>query len=219
MSSTITDALMQLQPEIEKWRELAQRQSNVIARLEKSLEEANALTKQAVAAGRQIGEQRDRSLAQVVQERAMFEAAIVKLEARIKELLEANNAEVNRRRKFEGEAAQEYVEKLLLRNECIRLRDAHGILAGFIEGLPEEIEAPEAVAAAMDAAFPLERKAAGADESDRDRMDRLEGCIVEVRNGETGRLILGRAPGAQPLRWYVDQAFAATEPAPVVERE
>jgi hypothetical protein len=134
------------------------RMRDAIARLEAEHQKLSVLLGYSEAAAKGTGEdllnytkavietyrQTDDKLAQARREAA----------ARATELLEANNAEVNRRRGFEAEASQEHAEKLLLRNECIRLRDAHSVLAGFIEGLPENITAPPEVTASMDAVFP-----------------------------------------------------------------
>jgi hypothetical protein len=58
---------------------------------------------------------------------------VKRLRARVTALLEANNAELERRRRFEAEANQAHCEAILLRNECIRLRDANSALSSFIE--------------------------------------------------------------------------------------
>ncbi len=69
-------------------------------------------------------------------------------------LLDGIHVEVMRKQTFEQEANQEYREKLLLRNECIRLSDAMAVLSAFIweRGGP----LPTAVLAAMDTYFPAE---------------------------------------------------------------
>jgi hypothetical protein len=98
-------------------------------------------------------------------------------------LRQERDAALDRAIKFEDTANQEYAEKLLLRNECIRLREAHGVLAGFIESLPDEI--PPEVNAAENAVFPPERpKASGCPYTDSDT--RKELAAAEIRIDELG---------------------------------
>lgn len=66
-----------------------------------------------------------------------------------RQIIEATNAEVERRRRSEAEANQAHTEKTLLRNELMRLRSAHEVLAAFIEGVGVEI--PPKVRVAMEA--------------------------------------------------------------------
>jgi hypothetical protein len=83
-------------------------------------------------------------------------ATVARQQRRIDDLLRANNAELEKRRKFETEANQEYCERLLLRQECIRLREAHSVLASHIEeahGNADEA-IPDELSDAMNAVFP-----------------------------------------------------------------
>lgn len=75
---------------------------------------------------------------------------------RINELLEAQAAEVQRRRKFEAEANQEFAERVLLRGECIRLRAVLEVLANFIEErFPFDADdVPADVRQALESVFP-----------------------------------------------------------------
>lgn len=87
---------------------------------------------------------------------ASEKAAIAQQQRRIDDLLKANNDELAKRRKFEAEANQEYCEKLLLRQECIRLRDICCTLASDIEETHSNAgePIPEDLAKAIDALFP-----------------------------------------------------------------
>jgi DNA repair exonuclease SbcCD ATPase subunit len=73
-------------------------------------------------------------------------------------IVEATNEEMQRRRKFENEASQAHVDTILLRNECIRLREVVSTLAGFIEEAHKNAdeEIPADIAEAMEALFPPE---------------------------------------------------------------
>ena len=82
---------------------------------------------------------------------------VTRLRDRETNLLRANNAEVERRRGFESEANQAYCELLLLRGECIRLREQNAILSGFIEGAHNGNDGsvvPDEVLETMNAVFP-----------------------------------------------------------------
>lgn len=81
---------------------------------------------------------------------------VLRLEARERELLAANNLEIDKRRKFEAEANQQHCEIILLRNECIRLRNVIEHLADFIEECHENSgdPIPEEIQADIDAIFP-----------------------------------------------------------------
>ena len=84
---------------------------------------------------------------------------LYRLRERETQLLLANNAELQRRRGFEDEANQAHCELILLRNECIRLRELNSVLSGFIERTRPAAPynaVPEEVAQAIDAVFPLE---------------------------------------------------------------
>ena len=71
-----------------------------------------------------------------------------------KEILSAIDAELRRRRRFEEEANQLHAEKILLRNECARLRNAVSTLANFLDTL--QIAVPNEVQSAAEALFPKE---------------------------------------------------------------
>jgi hypothetical protein len=104
-------------------------------------------------------------------------------------LRKERDAALNRARNFENDANQEHTEKLLLRNECIRLREAHGVMAGFIESLPDEI--PPEVNAAENAVFPTERpKASGCPYTDSET--RKELLAAEIRIDELGDVVTDR---------------------------
>ena len=62
-------------------------------------------------------------------------AELVRLRLRESVLLDANNAELQRRRDAEDEANQTHCELQLVRKECIRLRNALCVLIAFIERL------------------------------------------------------------------------------------
>lgn len=85
-------------------------------------------------------------------------AEVERLRKRVDELLAANNAEVSKRRKFEDEANQSHAESILLRNECIRLREINSALSSFIERIADDI--PNDIVQAIDAVFPTEAKGA-----------------------------------------------------------
>jgi hypothetical protein len=81
---------------------------------------------------------------------------VKRLLGRETQLLHANNAELEKRRKIESEANQHYCDTLLLRAECIRLRELNGILSSHIEASHGNSgEAlPKDLAEAIDAVFP-----------------------------------------------------------------
>lgn len=90
---------------------------------------------------------------------ARYEAEIQRLRGRERDLLLACNHELEKKRRFEAEANQQYCETILLRAECIRLRAVHSVLASFIEERHVGEELPEVVMAAIDAPFPPEVEA------------------------------------------------------------
>jgi hypothetical protein len=66
---------------------------------------------------------------------------------------------VEKRRRFEADANQEYAERLLVRAECIRQRERAEAMAGWIERLmgdQPQIHVPDYVQDAMRAVFPGE---------------------------------------------------------------
>jgi hypothetical protein len=126
------------------------RMRDAIARLEDRVNQAEETAKRAQWDLDTKHAEHVAALDEMVKQRQAREKA----EARVTELLEANTAEVTRRRGFETEANQAYCESRLLRNECIRLREVHSVLAGFIEGIPENIHIPDEVIKALAAVFP-----------------------------------------------------------------
>jgi len=87
------------------------------------------------------------AIEKLTSDRKILESAVVKLEARVRELTARAAA-------FEDEVNQGHCANTLLWNECIRLRNAHLVLVSFIESLPEMYELPTAVTTAADAVFP-----------------------------------------------------------------
>lgn len=107
------------------------------------------------------------------------------LERRLTEMQAACNVELQKRRKFEAEANQQYAEYELVRAECMRQRDRAETLAGFIESLPIETGIPRAVASAIQEVFPEKQKGekpctTGADQQSRpDRGMTSPGRVTE----------------------------------------
>lgn len=114
-------------------------------------------------------------------------AILARWQARERQLIDANNAEVVRRRAFEREVNQSFTEQRLLRNECIRLREVVSTLSTFIEechaGGDEPI--PEDIMAAIDAVFPPEAR------TDTERIDKL----AELTSGDGLDLVIDREDG------------------------
>ena len=111
------------------------------------------------------------------------------------------------RRKFENEANQAYAEQLLLRNECIRLRDVVCTLSTFIEESHAngDEEIPEGIRIAIDSVFPPEAR------TDTERLDKLqtltdeEGDDVVIESDGTLWTVSGIESGRGPtLRAALD---------------
>ncbi len=91
---------------------------------------------------------------------AAIDATLAELRTRITKLQETNNTYMEKARRFEAEANQQFSDTILHRNECIRLRGHMETLSSFIEechaNSGEPI--PEEIAAAIDAVFPPDAK-------------------------------------------------------------
>lgn len=114
---------------------------------------------------------------------------------RITELQAANTAEVERRRRFEQEANEEHAEYLLVRNECIRLREQLCTLAAFIDECHRNSgeRIPGEIADAMEAYFPPEAI------TDTMRVNALERSYREQN------------PDAAPIRETIDSTLLSGE--------
>jgi hypothetical protein len=154
---------------------------------------------------------------------------IRRLQARVNELLVANTQEVHRRREFEEEASQARCEQQLFRVECIRLRNLHRCLAGFIEQVSGNAGADESIPDLLPGTRKMEKRNPRLDPMPGDvlrgefstrHVCKVSGRLVKYKTTERRRGCCADVPGALLFNFIASwRLWAATAEVVHVARE